>query len=238
MKYFFNTIKKSRGFSLVELLVVVAIMGTLATIAIPAFNNYRQTAKKTAYRTDMTSLHKGFLAFGVEIDSFCERESTPTNISFTNAGMGSLVSSKLYGKAGACEDPATVVSGCTACSGQATNNACTTHNDGQPTPASCNCNWNASAVSGPGKHNFLGFADASNCSASSDDDVRILGADGNGNATTEDTDCDLEPDKYQAGVYGHISGADYFGVSINNNGVLSNETEKSTTIATADSGCS
>ena len=44
---------KKRGFSLVELMVVVAIMGTLAAIAIPAYNEYRKSAKKTAYRTDL-----------------------------------------------------------------------------------------------------------------------------------------------------------------------------------------
>ena len=90
-------LKNKRGFSLVELMVVVAIMGTLAAIAIPAYNEYRKSAKKTSYRTDLLSLHKGWLAFGVELDSFCERETSPTNASINNVGMASLLSSKLYG---------------------------------------------------------------------------------------------------------------------------------------------
>ena len=93
----FNNKKSKRGFSLVELMVVVAIMGTLAAIAIPAYNEYRKSAKKSAYKADLTSLHKGWLAFGVEIDSFCERNTRPKGSSITNVGMQSLISSKLYG---------------------------------------------------------------------------------------------------------------------------------------------
>ena len=72
---FNKNLKTKRGFSLVELMVVVAIMGTLAAIAIPAYNEYRKTAKKGAYKADLTSLHKGWLAFGVELDNFCQRET-------------------------------------------------------------------------------------------------------------------------------------------------------------------
>ena len=89
-----NKLKNKRGFSLVELMVVVAIMGTLASIAIPAFNEYRRSAKKASYRADLSSLHKGWFAFGVEIDSFCDRESHSSRVaSIRNVGMESL----LYG---------------------------------------------------------------------------------------------------------------------------------------------
>ena len=94
---FKNNLKNKKGFSLVELMVVVAIMGTLAAIAIPAYNEYRKSAKKSAYKADLTSLHKGWLAFGVELDSFCERRTQPDDASIKNVGMESLFSSKLYG---------------------------------------------------------------------------------------------------------------------------------------------
>ena len=94
---FKTNLKNKRGFSLVELMVVVAIMGTLAAIAIPAYNEYRKSAKKSAYKADLTSLHKGWLAFGVELDSFCERRTNPKDASIKNVGMESLFSSKLYG---------------------------------------------------------------------------------------------------------------------------------------------
>ena len=92
-----NKLKNKRGFSLVELMVVVAIMGTLASIAIPAFNEYRKSAKKAAYRADLTSLHKSWLAFGVELDSFCTRDTDPDTASIVNVGMESLSGSKYYG---------------------------------------------------------------------------------------------------------------------------------------------
>ena len=94
---FKTNLKNKKGFSLVELMVVVAIMGTLAAIAIPAYNEYRKSAKKSAYKADLTSLHKGWLAFGVELDSFCERRTNPQESSIKNVGMESLFSSKLYG---------------------------------------------------------------------------------------------------------------------------------------------
>ena len=235
-----NFLKSKRGFSLVELMVVVAIMGTLATIAIPAYNEYRKSAKKTAYRTDMLSLHKGWLAFGVELDSFCERETSPANSTINNVGMASLLNSKLYGKGGGtivtaadCQCGCTV-SGNTCTGNQNNNTGCT-----QGNPCATSHFIPAIMGNGPSKHNFIGFGD-DNCSNASLSDRQILGDQGSGNNTTHDSDCDLNTSSYEMGVYGHISGKEYFGVSVNNNGVVSGEASvtNSTQIPTADSSCS
>ncbi|MBI2909817.1 MAG: prepilin-type N-terminal cleavage/methylation domain-containing protein [Chloroflexi bacterium] len=45
--------KKQRGFTLVELVVVIAILGTLAAISVPMVTNYLTQAKQRAYISDV-----------------------------------------------------------------------------------------------------------------------------------------------------------------------------------------
>ena len=54
---------KKRGFTLIELMIVVAIIGILAAVAIPAFINYMKRAKTSEATVNLKSITEGVMSY-------------------------------------------------------------------------------------------------------------------------------------------------------------------------------
>ncbi|WP_374035288.1 type IV pilin protein [Bdellovibrio bacteriovorus] len=65
--------KSQSGFSLVELMVVVAIIGILASIAIPSINKYMAKARQSEAKTNLSSLYTAEKAFFAEYNIYDSR---------------------------------------------------------------------------------------------------------------------------------------------------------------------
>jgi type IV pilus assembly protein PilA len=64
------SIRNAKGFSLVELMVVVAIIGILAAIAVPNFQRFTAKAKQTEAKSALSALYSAEKAFSGEWNAF------------------------------------------------------------------------------------------------------------------------------------------------------------------------
>ncbi|GAO37037.1 hypothetical protein SCT_2452 [Sulfuricella sp. T08] len=84
--------KVQQGFTLIELMIVVAIIGILAAVAIPAYQDYTIKAKLQ----EVTSLASPAMT-GVGV-ACSEGNLFPSGASLTNAGIGIATAASITGK--------------------------------------------------------------------------------------------------------------------------------------------
>lgn len=86
---------KSKGFTLIELMIVVAIIGILAAIAIPNFVRYQLRSKTSEAKTNLGGIKTSEEAFRADMDGYGACAATPA---VANVGQ-----SKLAFAASACD---------------------------------------------------------------------------------------------------------------------------------------
>lgn len=70
MKFFLKSLKRQDGFTLVELMVVVAIIGLLSAVAIPNFKKYQAKAKTSEAKLQLSALYTGMQSWYSDFDNY------------------------------------------------------------------------------------------------------------------------------------------------------------------------
>ena len=65
-----KNIQNYKGFTLVELMVVVSIIGILTAIGIPQFQNYQVRAKVSEAKLQLASIYSAETAFQADADTY------------------------------------------------------------------------------------------------------------------------------------------------------------------------
>ena len=63
-------LKTNKGFTLIELMIVVAIIGILAAIAVPNFQNYQAKARQSEAKISLGTVHSQEISFNAEYGKY------------------------------------------------------------------------------------------------------------------------------------------------------------------------
>jgi len=92
--------RNQKGFTLIELMIVVAIIGILAAIAIPNFLRYQLKSKTSEAKTNLKGIATSEESFKAEWDGFVSVAATPVNPNPTNKVVWAIVAPANPGRGG------------------------------------------------------------------------------------------------------------------------------------------
>ncbi len=79
-------VRRANGFTLIELMIVVAIIGILATVAVPSFSRYQNRARRAESFANLSGLGTAQKAYFAEYGLFVGAEMVPSTTTSVNPG--------------------------------------------------------------------------------------------------------------------------------------------------------
>ncbi|HKL76087.1 MAG TPA: prepilin-type N-terminal cleavage/methylation domain-containing protein [Halanaerobiales bacterium] len=77
-----NNLQKERGFTLIELIVVIAVIGILASIAVPRYTNVKDKADLTVIKMDLKNIQTLVEIYALENENQYPSQTEFENLDF------------------------------------------------------------------------------------------------------------------------------------------------------------